>query len=152
MVGRWFFLAVVAVGLMAIVRAPRPGAPGATVTQSCAAPGAVTAAFAWSAPPVGASEVWLDLSLLEAFPPALTNGHGPLAASQRSYAVAGLPEKVKLYYRINALASAGWQAVARGSFETACPGKRAPASRGGGVNAADVAAAATIAAKVGAAP
>ena len=150
MLGRWFFLAVVGIGLIAIVKAPHSGSARATITQTCATPGVVSAAFTWAAPPAGTSQVWLDLSTVYGFPPALTTGHGPLEAAQRSYSVDGLPVDIKLQYRVNAQVPAGWQAVVQGTFTTACPGAPAPAAaRDSGINAGDVLAVATVAAKVG---
>ena len=149
MLGRWFFLAVVGIGLIAIVKAPHSGGARATITQTCATPGIVSAAFTWAAPPAGTSQVWLDLSTVDGLPPALTTGHGPLAAAQRSYSVDGLPVNIKLYYRINAQVPAGWQAVAQGALTTACPGAPAPAAaHRSAINVGDVIAVATVAAKV----
>ncbi len=132
MLGRWFFLAVVGIGLVVIVRGPRSGTAQATITQACApvAPGVVRVTFGWPAPPAGTQQAWLDLSLLPGFPPPLTNAHGPLDPSQRSYTVDALPAGVTLHYRVNTLGPAGWHAVAQGTFKTACdvPGATASAT------------------------
>ena len=121
MLGRWFFLAVVAIGLAAIVRAPHNGAE-ATITQACSEsrPGAVQVTFAWKAPPAGTQQAWLDLSLAPGFLPAVTNGNGPLPPSQLSFTVPALPAGVKVYYRVNTLSAAGWTPIASGSFEPHC--------------------------------
>lgn len=121
MLGRWFFLAVVAIGLTAIVRAPHKSA-GATVTQACSetTPGAVKVTFEWKAPPAGTQQAWLDLSLAPGFLPAVTNRNGPLPPSQLSYTVDALPEGVNVYYRVNTLSASGWTPVASGSFEPRC--------------------------------
>jgi hypothetical protein len=121
MLGRWFFLAVVAIGLAAIVRAPHKSA-GATITQACSesTPGVVRVTFEWKPPPAGTQQAWLDLSLAPGFLPAVTNGNGPLPPSQVSYTVDALPEGVKVYYRINTLSMAGWAPIASGSFEPRC--------------------------------
>jgi hypothetical protein len=121
MLGRWFFLAVVAIGLAAIVRAPHKSA-GATITQACSesTPGAVQVTFAWKPPPAGTQQARLDLSLAPGFLPAVTNGNGPLPPSQLSYTIDALPEGVKVYYRVNTLSAAGWTPVASGLFEPRC--------------------------------
>ena len=121
MLGRWFFLAVVAIGLAAIVHAPHTSA-GATITQSCSegTPGAVRVTFGWKAPRPGTGQVWLDLSLAPGFLPAVTNGNGPLPPSQLAYTAEALPQGVKVYYRVNALSAAGWAVIASGSFEARC--------------------------------
>jgi len=121
MLGRWFFLAVVGIGLIVIVHGAKQGA-GATITQSCApgVPDVVSATFAWATPPAGATGVSLELSVLPGFPPPLTNTRGPLPVAQTSYTVDALPLGVKLHYRVRALAPAGPTAVAEGSFKTKC--------------------------------
>ncbi len=130
MLGRWFFLAVVGIGLVVIVRGPRPHAAQATITQACApvAQGVVRVTLAWPAPPQGTQQAWLDLSLLPGFSPPLTNAHGPLAPSDLSYTVDALPLGVTLHYRVNTLGTAGWRVVASGTFTTACAGPGAAAT------------------------
>ncbi|MDE3097156.1 MAG: hypothetical protein KGK07_14300 [Chloroflexota bacterium] len=130
MLGRWFFLAVVGIGLVVIVRGPRSDAAQATIAQACApeAPGVARVTFGWPTPPPGTEQAWLDLSLLPGFPPPLTNAHGPLPPSQRSYTVDALPVGVTLHYRVNTLAAAGWRVVAQGTFKTACAAPGAAAT------------------------
>jgi hypothetical protein len=121
MLGRWFFLAVVGIGLIVIVHGARSGA-GATITQSCApgVPGVVSVTFAWPTPEPGATTASLDLSVLPGFPPPLTNTRGPIPVAQTSYTVDALPLGVTLHYRVRAQAAAGATDVAEGSFKTKC--------------------------------
>ena len=123
MLGRWFFLAVVGIGLAVIVHGAKTGA-GATITQSCspAAPGVASVTFAWPAPAAGTAGTTLELSLLPGFPAPLTNARGPFAPAQTSYTVDALPTGVTLHYRVRAIPAAAGAAsdVVSGSFKTKC--------------------------------
>ena len=119
MIGRWFFLAVVAIGLTAIVRAPH-GAPAAAITQSCA-PVAPNVAEVTVARPSGAdasAALSVDLSLAPGFVATITHSAGVLAAGDASLALPPLPLGAKLYYRLKDAAND--KVVASGSFSTRC--------------------------------
>ncbi len=122
MVGRWFFLAVVAIGLFAYVKAQGPKAAPATITQTCAAPprGVETVTFAWPAPRAAAQQTWLDLGLVPGFPAGTFTGHGPFPPSQMRYGVGGVPQGVTFSYRVNTQYPDGWRIVAAGSFVAKC--------------------------------
>jgi hypothetical protein len=130
MLGRWFFLAVVGIGLAVIVHGAKSGA-GATITQSCApaAPGVASVTFEWPAPELGAAGTTLELSLLPGFPAPLTNARGPFPPDQTSYTVDALPVGVTLHYRVRAIPAAGAASdVVSGSFKTKCDEPGAAAS------------------------
>jgi len=123
-IGRWFFIAVVGVGLVTWVQAPNSRAQGSAVTQSCSAavPGAATVTFAWPAPGKDAVQTWVDISLTEGFIPGWFHGHGPLTGGQTAYALDGVPQGLKFFYRVNTLYSFGWKETAAGAFVSNCGG------------------------------
>ncbi|MEX2246606.1 MAG: hypothetical protein WEC75_07955 [Dehalococcoidia bacterium] len=122
MLGRWFYLAVVGIGLYAYVQAPGSGAADGGVEQTCAAPDAPAAAVTvgWPEVPAGAAQLWLDLSLGEGFPPGGYSSNGPIAPDQRR-ATYDLPVGLAYHYRVTALYAEGWRLVTKGAFTTACP-------------------------------
>ena len=129
MLGRWFFLAVVGIGLVVIVHGAKSGA-GATITQSCAAdaPGVASVTFAWPPPAAGTAGTTLELSVLPGFPAPLTTARGPFPPAQTSYTVDALPLDVTLHYRVRAISAAGVAAdIVSGSFKTKC-GEPPPAA------------------------
>ena len=120
MVGRWFFFAVVGIGIFAYLNAPDGGA-AAKVTQACAADGStISVALEWEAPDPGAVASYVDIGLSGDFPAFGFSAHGPLEPATRSYSFAGLPHGVTYHYRVNTLYGDGWRATAKGSFKTEC--------------------------------
>ncbi len=119
MIGRWFFLAVVAIGLTAIVRAPH-GVPAAAIAQTCAplAPNVAQVTIARPAGSNDSSALSVDLSLAPGFLPTITRSTGVLATGDASLALPPLPVGAKLYYRLK---NAGGDVVASGSFTARCP-------------------------------
>src|SRR5581483_9745475 len=83
MLGRWFFLAVVGIGLIVIVNARKSDAAPARITQSCAEPaGPVAVTLAWRASRTPAAETWVDVALAPGFAPGTYAG--PRAALPRA--------------------------------------------------------------------
>lgn len=129
MLGRWFFLAVVGIGVIAYMKAPGRSVPPAEIAQACSAtPGAASVTFSWKAPGEAAYGAFLDLSLTEDFLPGFYAAHGPLGPAQTIQIVDGLPLGLEYHYRVNVAYAEGWKPVARGSFTAAC-GAEETASR-----------------------
>lgn len=131
MLNRWLFLAVVAVCVVAYVKAPQDGtadAAPATVSQACSAarPGTSTVTLAWPATQAGAQQTWFDISLAPGFAPGWFQGLGPLPASQTAYALDGVPQGLTYFYRVNTLYPDGWRATASGTFVSNCTGGGTP--------------------------
>ena len=125
MLGRWFFLAVVGVALVAYAsHSDSSKAATAVVTQTCSAakPGTATVTFAWQQPGAGSQQTWFDISLVPGFAWGWFQGHGPLAPTQTAYAFDGLPNGITFFYRVNTLYNNGWRETASGMFVAQCGG------------------------------
>ena len=121
-IGRFFFLAIVVLGIFVYMKGGSSRAATAVISQSCsdAAAGMVKVTFDWRAPAIEAQETWLDLGIAPGFPAGTFRGHGPIAAKQTTYSVEGLPAGVKLYYRINTLEHDKWHVAAAGAVTPSC--------------------------------
>ena len=123
MLGRWFFLAVVGIGLVVIVHGQRSNASSGTVTVACSsatsAGDSATATVKWNAP-AQAEQIWFDLSISREFADGTWSGHGPLAPDATTFTTVPLVSGVHYYYRVNTLQSGDWRAVASGSFIADC--------------------------------
>ena len=125
MLGRWFFLAVVGIGLVVIVHGQRSNASSGTVTVACSAAtaggdaSAATATVKWNAP-AQAEQVWFDLGVTPTFVDGTWSGHGPMAPDATTFTTDPLASGVHYYYRVNALQSGDWRAGASGSFIADC--------------------------------
>jgi hypothetical protein len=125
MLGRWFILAVIGIGLFTYVSQSEDSrAASATVTQACstAKPGTATVTWVWPGTGAGAQQTWFDVSLVPGFAPGWFQGFGPMPASQTAYAMDGLPNGLTFFYRINTLYGTGWKETAAGSFVANCGG------------------------------
>ena len=128
MIGRLVFLGLVALGFTVYLTSPGSKIASADVALSCGdgamavgrPPATAHAAFSWQAPKKDAQQSFLDLGLAPGFEPGWYQGHGPIAASQTSYALDGLPLNATFYYRVNTLFGDGWHETARGSFVSKC--------------------------------
>jgi hypothetical protein len=120
--GKIGFLGIVGLAMIVLVSRSDGDAAQATVAQSCPSGdgGGVTVAFVWPAPGEGAFEAWLDLGLGPQFDAATSQGYGPFDPAQTSYAVAGLPERTKYHYRVQARKADGWHEAAKGTFTAKC--------------------------------
>ena len=121
MVGRWFYLLAVGIGVIAYVNAPQGGA-SAEIRQACDAAGAVSVAIAWPAQAEGALETWVDLSLTDGFVEGGFTSHGPFEPARVEYIMAGVPAGVEYHYRVNTRHADAWRTTAEGSFVSGCGG------------------------------
>ena len=129
MIGRYFFIGVVALGLFVYVRAS-DGAAQATITQVCDGSGTAAVTFAWRAPKDGAQQAWLDVSPVEGFFEGWYQAHGPLPPAETQRTLAALPVGLRFHYRVNTQYADGWRASARGSFVAGCGATPTPAAAG----------------------
>ncbi|HZP57182.1 MAG TPA: hypothetical protein VFC53_06475 [Dehalococcoidia bacterium] len=122
MLGRWFFLAVVGIGLIVIVNARKSDAAPARITQSCAEPaGPVAVTLAWRASRTPAAETWVDVALAPGFAPGTYAGHGPLPGDAIAYTLDAVPPGLALHYRVQARRGETWRVLAAGNLTAACP-------------------------------
>jgi hypothetical protein len=119
MVGRWFYLLAVGIGVIAYVNAPWSGV-SADIEQSCDPGGAVSVTMTWPAPDEGALETWVDLSLTDAFTPGAYASHGPFDPARVEYAISGVPADVTYHYRVNTRYGETWRTTASGEFVSGC--------------------------------
>jgi hypothetical protein len=122
MVGRWFYLLVVAIGVIAYVNAPGSDAARTTVEQACASADAASVAVTidWPAPDDGATALVLDVGIAPEFGEGTFRAHGPFAPEAGAQTLE-LPARLEFHFRLNAQHADEWRTVADGSFETACP-------------------------------
>ena len=127
-IGRFFFLAIVVLGIFVYMKGGSSRAATAVISQSCGdvAASAVKVTFDWPAPAVEAQETWLDLGIAPGFPVGAFQAYGPIAAKQTTYSVEGLPAGVKLYYRVNVLEHDKWHAAAAGTLTPSCESAAKP--------------------------
>src|SRR6476646_216148 len=110
---------------MVIVHGQRSNASSGSVTVACSAgtsageASVATAAVKWNVPG-DADQIWFDLGITPAFVDGTWSGHGPLAPDATTFTTYPLASGVHYYYRVNALQSGNWRAVASGSFITDC--------------------------------
>lgn len=127
MLGRWFFLAVVGIGLVVIVHGQRSTASTGAVVLACdhmpndAAPANIRATVQWQAPDRAPDQVWFDLGISRDFIDGSWSGNGPLAPDPSSFTTDVLAPGVHYYYRVTALRSGKWRVIADGSFDAHCP-------------------------------
>ncbi len=125
MVGRWFFLAVVGIGLAVIVHGQRSNASTGKVTLACAAASgtdiAVTATVDWQRPASLTDQEWFDLSVTRDFVDGTWAGTGPLSPGAASFTTDALASGLHYYYRVNTLHGGEWSTTASGSFVAECP-------------------------------
>ena len=128
MLGRWFVLAVVGIGLAVIIHGHPSNASTGTVTFSCADAASdsshalgVRAAVAWHTPSPPPGQIWFDVSVTRAFVDGTWTGHGPLPGNAGSFTTDALTPEVPYYYRVKAVVGGEWTVIASGSFIAACP-------------------------------
>ena len=126
-------LARCAIGLAALtLMAAAPSRTGAqepylpSVGQTCSTvtPGTAAVTFSWPAPPPGAIQQWLDLSLFNnGFAPGSFAGAGPFDPQTTSFTWDGILSGLTHYYRLNVVYADGWHAGPTGTFTSCEPGK-----------------------------
>ncbi|MGB6836228.1 MAG: hypothetical protein WBF66_00810 [Dehalococcoidia bacterium] len=103
-----------------------PYLPSVSQTCSIATPGRAAVTFNWPAPPPGAIQQWLDLSLFNnGFVPGTFVGVGPFGPQTTSFTWQGILPGLTHYYRLNVLYPDGWHPSATGYFVSCEPGKAA---------------------------
>jgi len=126
MLGRWFFLAVVGIGLAVIIHGQRSNASAGTVRLSCATKIVsgqedLRATIKWNPPAASVADaVSFDLSVSREFIDGTWAGH-QVAPDASSFTTEPLASSVRYYFRVNALRGGVWSLVASGSFTAECP-------------------------------
>ena len=129
MIGRWLFIAVVALGVVAYMHAHRSDAVRADLTQACDSsdPARVVATIVWPAATT-AEQTFLDMSDTNDFREGAYSSHGPLPAPATSFTLEGLAMGATYFYRVRVIRDAAAQTIAAGSFVAECPRSEATAA------------------------